>query len=183
MKFIWVVRALCYKPFFKRVGFLTYIGKPIFLRKTKQISIGSKVRIFPGMRMEAHQNGSLIIEDNVSIGQNLHITCGSKLVIRTGCIMSGNVMITDMDHEYAKIDAPVFDQGMILKETDIGENCFLGYGVIVQAGTKLGKQCVVGANSVVRGEFPDYCVIVGSPARVVKMYNHETEYWEKVTND
>ena len=48
------------------------------------------------------------------------------------------------------------------------------------AGTKLGKQCVVGANSVVRGEFPDYCVIVGAPARVVKKYNPDTKIWEAV---
>lgn len=69
---------------------------------------------------------------------------------------------------------------MNIKETKIGENCFIGIGVAIQAGTILGKQCVVGSNSVVRGEFPDYCVIVGAPARIVKKYNFETQRWEKI---
>ena len=46
-------------------------------------------------------------------------------------------------------------------------------------GTKLGKHCVVGANSVVSGEFPDYCVIVGAPARIVKHYDFEIHKWVK----
>jgi acetyltransferase-like isoleucine patch superfamily enzyme len=53
-------------------------------------------------------------------------------------------------------------------------------GSAIMAGTRLGKQCIVGANSVVKGEFPDYCVIVGAPAKIVKKYNFETQEWEKV---
>ena len=71
-------------------------------------------------------------------------------------------------------------QKITVKETRIGENCFIGMGAAIMAGTILGKQCVVGANSVVRGNFPDYCVIVGSPAKIVKKYNPETHVWEKI---
>lgn len=53
---------------------------------------------------------------------------------------------------------------------------------MIQAGTVLGKQCIVGANSVVRGDFPDYCVIVGAPARVVKRYDPQREGWYKTDN-
>lgn len=69
---------------------------------------------------------------------------------------------------------------MIVRETSIGDGCFIGYGAAIQAGTKLGQHCVVGASAVVRGKFPDYCVIVGNPAHVVKKYNLETRSWEKV---
>lgn len=67
----------------------------------------------------------------------------------------------------------------MVRHTEIGENCFIGYGAAIQAGTVLGRQCIVGANSVVRGEFPDYCVIVGAPARIVKRYNPVSGEWEK----
>ena len=50
---------------------------------------------------------------------------------------------------------------------------------MIQAGTILGKQCIVGANSVVRGTFPDYCVIVGAPARIVKRYDEPSKQWRK----
>ena len=69
----------------------------------------------------------------------------------------------------------------MVKETTIGENCFIGMGAAIMPGTVLGKQCVVGANSVVKGTFPDYCVIVGSPAKIVKKYNQHTQIWEKIS--
>ena len=53
------------------------------------------------------------------------------------------------------------------------------FGVAIQAGTILGKHCIVGTNSVVRGIYPDFCVLVGSPASIVKRYNIKTKKWEK----
>jgi acetyltransferase-like isoleucine patch superfamily enzyme len=76
----------------------------------------------------------------------------------------------------------ILDQEHIISKTEIGENCYIGFGVVIQAGTTLGRQCVVGANSVVKGSFPDFSVIVGAPGRVVKRYNTESEKWEKTDN-
>ncbi|WP_332020169.1 acyltransferase, partial [Kaistella sp.] len=90
-----------------------------------------------------------------------------------------NVFITNIDHDYTEIGAHVVKQKILVKETKIGDNCFIGMGAAIMAGTILGKQCIVGANSVVRGVFPDYCVIVGSPAKIVKKYNPQTQVWEK----
>lgn len=67
-----------------------------------------------------------------------------------------------------------------MTDTKIGEGCFIGFGAVIQAGTILGRHSVVGANSVVKGEFPDYSVIVGVPAKVVKSYNIMTKKWERV---
>ena len=53
------------------------------------------------------------------------------------------------------------------------------HDVVIQAGTILGKQCIVGANAVVRGEFSDYCVIAGIPAKIVKRYDLITKQWKK----
>ena len=140
-----------------------------------------KTRIFPGIRMEAIGNGEISIGDNCAIEQNIHITSmGSNLIIGDNVTIAANTFITNINHEYQNITKSVMDQGHILNDTIIGEGCFLGYGVAIQAGTILGKHCVVGTNAVVKGEFPDYCVIVGCPGRVVKQYNLETKRWEKV---
>jgi acetyltransferase-like isoleucine patch superfamily enzyme len=53
----------------------------------------------------------------------------------------------------------------------IGAGTWIGAGAIVLHGVQLGKCCVVGAGAVVRDSFPDYCVIAGSPARLVKTLN------------
>ena len=46
-------------------------------------------------------------------------------------------------------------------------------------GAKIGKQCVIGANSVVIHDIPDYCVAVGSPAKIIKRYDYSTQIWKK----
>ena len=45
---------------------------------------------------------------------------------------------------------------------------------------KIGKHCVIGANSVVNNNIPDYCVAVGNPSRIVKTFDVKTGQWVKV---
>lgn len=183
-KIFWFLRALLYKLFFGRFGFPSYIGKPVYIGRPKNIFIGNKVRVFPGARLEVVDNDSSItICDDVSIGQNFHATSGGDLFIGERTTFTENIMITNIDHEYQSLGVHVLSQNHNIKETRIGENCFIGFGAVIQAGTILGTQCIVGANSVVRGHFPDYSVIVGVPARIVKRYNPQTEQWEKTKPD
>ena len=179
-KLFWFIRLIIFAPFFGKVKFPSYIGRPVSIEGIKKIFIGKRVRIYPNVRLEVHgKNSKLIISDNVGIAQNVHITTGSELTIGKGTTILANVFITDIDHDYSEINVPILEQKNIIKKTTIGENCFIGIGAAIQAGTILGKQCIVGAHSVVRGEFPDYCVIVGTPARIVKKFNFETNKWEK----
>lgn len=94
--------------------------------------------------------------------------------------ISANVFICDVEHDYRRIAQHIMDQPLIKKRTVIGKGSFIGYGAMIQAGTILGDQCVVGANSVVKGEFPAYCVIAGNPAKVIKKYNQSSQKWERV---
>ena len=181
IKFIWAFRAMMYKPFFGKIGKMTYIGKPCFIEGCKNLRIGNKVRIFPGIRIEAMNKGKVIIGNNVAIEQNVHITCAEKpLKIGNDVTVLANTFITNVNHDYQDINKSVLDQGISVLDTEIGDGCFIGYGAAIQAGTKLGKHCVVGAKTVVKGTYPDYCVIVGNPARVVKKYNPQTKKWERV---
>jgi acetyltransferase-like isoleucine patch superfamily enzyme len=57
------------------------------------------------------------------------------------------------------------------------QGAWLGENVCV-IGASIGKNSVIGANSVVTKNIPDYCVAVGSPAKVIKKYNVEKQIWE-----
>jgi acetyltransferase-like isoleucine patch superfamily enzyme len=70
----------------------------------KNIFIGKRVRIFPNSRLETHNNGIIIIENNVAIAQNVHITSASKLVIGQNTTILANTFITNIDHDYSEID-------------------------------------------------------------------------------
>jgi len=183
IKLLWVLRAIFNKPFFKHMGNYCYMGKPIIIIGKKNISIEDKVRIYPHIRLESYGGGYIQIKKNTSIGQNVHITCkDDALVIGENCTILGNSFITNIDHDYREIDIHVMKQKYIIHHTEIGENCFIGMSAAIQAGTVLGKQCIVGANSVVRGTFPDYCVIAGAPAKIVRRYNPDTKEWERVSS-
>ena len=72
---------------------------------------------------------------------------------------------------------PIMNQPVkVLRKVRIGEGSWLGENVSV-CGASIGKHCVIGANSVVTKDIPDYCVAVGSPAKVVKKYDSEKKQW------
>jgi acetyltransferase-like isoleucine patch superfamily enzyme len=179
-KIIWFLRGMVYKLFLGRFLLPSYLGKPTYIGNLKHIYIGKNVRIFPGARIEVVGSaGEILIGNNVAIAQNLHLTSGAQLTIGNNVTILANVMITNIDHDYKEIDRHILDQSHIISNTRIGDNCFIGFGAVIQAGTILGVQCVIGANSVVRGIFPDYCVIVGAPARIVKRYDFSDMKWKR----
>lgn len=175
----WAIRAILLTPFFGRIGMPSYIGSTTFLLGTRRMRIGRNVRIFPGLRAEVHGDGHLVIEDNVAIAQSVHITAMGDLRIGAGTAITAFVMITDMDHGYSEVGTPVVEQPLEYRRTRIGRNCFIGQGAKIQAGTTLGDGCVVGANAVVRGDFPPNSVIVGMPGRIVKRYHPDKRSWER----
>lgn len=178
IKFVWALRAIIFKPFFKNIGNMSYIGKPCFIEGCKRISIGNKTRIFPGIRMEAIGTGKITIGDNCAIEQNVHvISDGKTLNIGDNTTISANVFISNVDHGYDDIENSVMDQQLICKDTQIGDSCFIGYGAVILPGTILGNHCIIGANSVVKGIYEDNCVIVGSPGKIIKTYDMELRRW------
>lgn len=182
-KLIWHLRTLFTKPFYKKMGSFCYMGKPCFISGKRRISVGSKVRIYPGVRLEVEKDAQIIIGENTSIGENFHAYSGGSgtLYIGENTTISSDVLITNTDHDYTQINVHIMQQPTLTKETFIGKNCFIGHAVCILAGAKLGNQCIVGANAVVKaGNYPDYSVIAGIPAKIVKYYNKNSKEWIKV---
>lgn len=184
--FIWIglVTRCWYKLRLRSLGRGTLIGKPLFWTP-EYLEVGDNVLIWPGCRLEGINHASLseeappriVLGNNVSFQQYCHITSAQQVEIGARTSVLFGVMITDTDHCYDQVGISPAMQPLITKPTIIDEDCFIGAGAIIQAGTRLGRHCIVGANAVVRGSFPDYCVIVGAPARIVKRYDLERCQW------
>jgi acetyltransferase-like isoleucine patch superfamily enzyme len=177
-KIAWILRRFIYAIFFKNISFFGYLGAPVVLIRPSRITMDSGSRIFPGCRLEVHsKNGSIWIGENCAIGQNFHCTAIGNLKIGAGTSITANVCITDITHDFTDPNVPQAEQDYLGAETTIGENVFIGVGAVILPGTKIGNNCIVGANSVVQGSFPDNAVIAGIPARIVKRYN-DKKNWE-----
>ena len=174
--------------FFGSFGRHSIMDKPLMIYNKKNIYIGERVTIRPGLRIEPiksygaqnFENPQIIIEDGTTIEQNCHITCANKVHIGKNVTIAGYSMITDIDHEYRNINMGILEQELIVKETYIDEECFIGMGARIMPGVHIGKHCIVGTNSIVTKDVPDYSVIVGAPAKIVKRYNPNLKKWLNV---
>jgi acetyltransferase-like isoleucine patch superfamily enzyme len=165
----WIIRRVFYACIFNNISFYGYLGSPVVLIKPSRLFLKPKTRIFPGSRFEVHsRRGSITVNENCSIGQNFHCTAIGNLEIGRDTVITANVCITDIHHDYQEAGITMAKQKYIHRKTAIGNNCFIGFGATILAGSILGKNCVVGANSVVIGAFPEFSVIAGNPARIVK---------------
>lgn len=97
------------------------------------------------------------------------MSAAAGISVGENAMISYNVSILDHNHAYKDKDAPIQFQGISdLKKVVIGEDCFIGAHSFILSGVELGKHCFVGANSVVTKSFPDYSVIAGNPAALIR---------------
>jgi len=110
------------------------------------------------------------IGDRCMIGRGSHIVGHFEIDIGDDVHTGPYVYITDQNHGYEDPDEAVHVQWPSDDPVRIGDGSWLGTGVVVLPGSRLGRNVVVGAGAVVRGTFPDHCVIAGVPARIVRRY-------------
>ena len=175
--------TLLYKYRFKSFGKKSYIHSPLKIDGIENIEIGDNVFIAYKAWLAAmpltREKSKLVIEDGVHIGNFNHIYATQSIIIRKDVLTADKVYISDNLHGYEDINTPIIKQPIVQKkEVEIGEGSWLGENVCI-IGASIGKHCVVGANSVVTKNFPDYCVIVGAPAKIVKRYCFEEQKWKK----
>lgn len=151
----------------KREGSV-YIGKGCSLKGKKKIHLATHVTIRPSVQIWS--GGTVKIGKGSEIGERCRISIANSLEIGEKVLLSPNVYITDCDHEYRNPNISVMDQGIVQKgqKVSIGDGSYIGINSVIVGNVNIGKHCVIGANSVVTKDVPEYCVAVGSPARVIK---------------
>lgn len=166
---------------------LKLIGWPFVFRFPKaKIVLGNNVRInsnFWSNLLGLHQRTIIVakrgaqikIGDKVGIS-GVSIYAHDSIEIGNDTLIGANVKIIDNDfHPVDPVARKNNDNSKIgHAPVVIGENVFIGMNSIVLKGTKIGNNCVVGAGSVVHGEFPDNSIIAGNPARIIKVIENET---------
>jgi len=116
----------------------------------------------------------LRIGDRCVIGRGTHIVAHQRIDIGDDVFTGPYVYITDQNHGYADPEVPIGRQWPANSPVSIGAGSWLGAGAIVLPGTRIGRNVVVGAGSVVRGVFGDHCVLAGVPAKVIRTYEPGT---------
>lgn len=176
---------LIYGRFFKKFGNRSKIVFPLSINGMKNISIGKNVYVAYKSWLAAvpHTGESeceLIIGDGTCIGNFNHIYATKSIVLGKNVLTADKVYISDNLHGYEEIAIPISQQPIKqIGNVIIGDGAWIGENVCI-IGAKIGRNCVIGANSVVTKDIPEYCVAVGAPARVIKRYCLDNNKWLKV---
>lgn len=117
-------------------------------------------------------NKSIVGIANVIIG---------PVQIGNNVMLAQNIVISGLNHGYEDISKPPSEQKVSTKQIIISDSVWIGANSVITAGVFIGKHAVVGAGSVVTKDVPEYSVVAGNPARVIKKYNFDQNIWEKVT--
>jgi acetyltransferase-like isoleucine patch superfamily enzyme len=112
----------------------------------------------------------LRLGDRCVIGRGSHIVAHHSIEIGDDVFTGPYVYVTDQNHSYAELDVPVGRQWPVNSSVRIGAGTWLGTGAVILPGANIGRNVVVAAGAVVRGTVPDYAVVGGVPARVLKEY-------------
>lgn len=120
------------------------------------VELGNKVRIHSGCKLKARTGAELKIASNVKVNYNCMFICHREINIGEGTEFGPSVYIYDHDHDYrAGLKEDKFKQAPV----KIGKNCWIGANTVILRGTEIGDNCVVAAGSIVKGKFEDNSLI------------------------
>lgn len=176
----------CFRFRIKKQDGNLYVGKACKIVNAKDIHFGKDVSIMPYTMLVCHEGGHIEIGEGSEIGMFSRVASQGEVIIGKNVFSGPHIFIADYNHEYRDIKKPIKNQGNMVKITSrfnrggvsIGDETWIGTNVVIAGTIEIGKHCVIGANSVVTHDIPDYCVAVGCPATIIKRMDECN--WEKV---
>ncbi|MFE9250636.1 acyltransferase [Streptomyces sp. NPDC007088] len=115
----------------------------------------------------------LRLGNGVVLGRGSHVVADTSVTIGDDCYFGPYVYVTSTNHSYDDPHQPVGKQWPRMEPVRIGPGCWIGTGAVILPGAVLGRNVVVAAGAVVRGEVPDHAVVAGAPAKVVRRWDEE----------
>lgn len=187
------VRAIVYRAMMHMDG-VAAIEDGVRIRFADNVRLGRGVYLDHGVYLHACPGGISIGPDSyVMKNAILHvynfrdlphagIRIGARSLIGEACILRGQggitigddvflaplVQMLAVNHVYHDTSRPISLQGITCQGITVEDGAWIGGGAIILDGVRIGKNAVVGAGAVVTRDVPDYCVVVGNPARIVR---------------
>lgn len=195
-KVMMIFRGIIRKPFFNKSNGTLFIGKKCDLKNKRKITFLGSATIEDYTKIDALSKGGITIGNNFSIGRNSIIECTGvlrelgeeleigenvgiaanafiavrgKVKIGSNTIIGPGVSIHSENHNFQELDTPIRLQGATRKGVTIGEDCWIGSKAVILDGVNIGNHVIVAAGAVVNKDVPDYAIVGGVPAKIIKM--------------
>jgi lipopolysaccharide O-acetyltransferase len=172
-----VLRSRVTAPYWRRrfhhFGEGSILHKPAWVYGPQQMSLGAYSLVLQGTWLSVESPAwdrpapTLTIGRRVGIRPYCMISAAERITIEDDVIIAAFSSVIDSDHTYALGQPNVMHNPLETAPIRIGRGTWIAERVAVLRGADIGRCCIIGANSVVKGTIPDYSIAVGTPARVV----------------
>lgn len=159
---------------------IRFCGRPIDIDPSSWVSLRSDIRNCGGGRIRVGKNceihpysmiltygGDIYIGDNCSLNPFAIIYGYGGVRLGNGVRIAAHTVIIPAMHRVSAEGKRFFESGVTGRGIDIGDNVWLGAGVVILDGVRIGCNSIVGAGSVVTKSIPDNTTVVGVPARAI----------------
>jgi acetyltransferase-like isoleucine patch superfamily enzyme len=123
----------------------------------------------------------IVIDDNCNLGYGSILSAKNRIHLERDVLVGQQVLIVDHNHRYEDTTLPIVDQGITEGgRIRIGQGSWIGRGsaiVCSRGQLTIGRNCVIAVNTVVTRSIPDYSVVWGNPATIIRQYDPETRAW------
>jgi acetyltransferase-like isoleucine patch superfamily enzyme len=193
-RFVWLLRGVLKCLLLQRRVRFVFMAPAVNLRNAVMVRFGKAVTLERGVIIDGLSLQGIELGDNVMIGAYTsvqasmlshmgigvrfgnnsscgsysHIGAGGLITIGDSVAMGQHVSFHAENHNFERTDVPICLQGVKRKGIVIEDDCWVGSNTTFLDGAHVGRGCVNGAGSIVRGQVPPYSVVVGAPARVIK---------------
>jgi len=130
---------------------------------------GTNIRV----KYNADISPNIIVGDNSELGTRCMIH--GNVEFGSNVIMGPDVKIYARNHKFDRLDIPIKDQGKHYLKTVIGNDVWIAANCIITAGVTIGNHVIVAAGSVVTKNIPDYAIVGGVPAKIIKYRKEDNE--------
>ena len=152
-------RAAIDEPYWLYGEHRTSIGHHVAIGKMAWLSVERPAWDKPGPVLD--------IGPHTIIRQGVTISASESVVIEEYVGLGGYCSINDSNHTFSVKDGAIHNAPVVTAPVRIGAGTWIGDRVAILAGANIGKGCFIGTNSIIRGDIPDYSIVVGMPGRVV----------------
>jgi acetyltransferase-like isoleucine patch superfamily enzyme len=165
-----LIRRVLLRALSKKAGHGLRVGAGVVLQHPETMEFGDDIFIGSGATIQGRFDGACKIGNNVWIGPNSYFDA-RNLVIEDYAGVGPGVKVLGSAHTGEPLDVPIITTNLLIRPVVIGFGADVGTGSVILPGIRLGAHSMIGAGAVVTHDVPDYAVVVGVPARLLRFRN------------
>lgn len=161
------------------VGRYFTINRPEYVEINNNVVLGENVKLL--CYLSQAFSPQISIGDNFRATRNFTIQCANSVKIGKNVLVASDVFIIDYNHGTNPMTESYLDNPLdISTGIQIKDGVWIGNNAIILGGVTVGEKAIIAAGSVVTKNVPDYAIVAGNPAKVIKLFNFEIQQWERV---